>query len=80
MTSWRVCVQRVVCEMLLAVGEYTRTVMFMWMFIEGFYLHNIIVVTVFSCEPNYLCYYALGWGKSPDVIALSSCCHKEVQQ
>ena len=48
----------------MTLVEYTKTVMFMWMFIEGMYLHNMLVVSVFSGKPNYVLYYLLGWGKS----------------
>lgn len=50
------------CKSIYSLLEYTKTVCFMWMFIEGFYLHNMIVVSVFSGNPNYLFYYFLGWG------------------
>ncbi|KAI0243281.1 PDF receptor [Lamellibrachia satsuma] len=50
------------CEVLLTFVEYSKTVMFMWMFIEGVYLHNMVVVSVFSGKPNYILYYAIGWG------------------
>lgn len=50
------------CKAIYSLLEYTKTVCFMWMFIEGFYLHNMIVVSVFSGNPNYFLYYLLGWG------------------
>ncbi|XP_070211593.1 PDF receptor-like [Littorina saxatilis] len=50
------------CEALYALQEYTKTVKFMWMFVEGLYLHNMIAVAFFSGKPNYLVYYSLGWG------------------
>jgi len=43
--------------------EYTKSVQFMWMLIEGLYLHNQIAVSVFSKKPNYFIFYAIGWGK-----------------
>ncbi|ESO82489.1 hypothetical protein LOTGIDRAFT_134519, partial [Lottia gigantea] len=52
----------VFCEVVYALIEYTKTVKFMWMFIEGFYLHNLIVVSVFTGRPSYPLYYFLGWG------------------
>ncbi|GFS10866.1 PDF receptor-like, partial [Elysia marginata] len=50
------------CEALYSIVEYTRTVKFMWMFLEGFYLHNMIAVSVFSGKPNYIIYFLIGWG------------------
>jgi len=51
----------------------------MWMFLEGFYLHNLVVVTVFQSSLNYLVYYVVGWGESSSfslfallLVALSS--------
>ncbi|BFY97277.1 hypothetical protein BsWGS_00317 [Bradybaena similaris] len=50
------------CEMMYSLIEYTKTVKFMWMFIEGIYLHNMIAVSVFSGKPNYIIFYSIGWG------------------
>ncbi|CAG5124140.1 unnamed protein product, partial [Candidula unifasciata] len=50
------------CEMMYSLIEYTKTVKFMWMFIEGIYLHNMIAVSVFSGKPNYIFFYSIGWG------------------
>ena len=36
----------------------------MWMFIEGYYLHNLVVVTIFPSNLNYTVYYVAGWGQS----------------
>ncbi|XP_074659575.1 PDF receptor-like [Tubulanus polymorphus] len=52
----------IVCELLYALVEYTKSVMFMWMFIEGVYLHDMIAMSVFSGQPYYVFYYLIGWG------------------
>ncbi|CAG9856639.1 unnamed protein product [Phyllotreta striolata] len=45
----------------IALLEYARTALFLWMFIEGLYLHNMITVTVFQ-EYNYIKIYCyVGW-------------------
>ncbi|XP_046669176.1 PDF receptor isoform X1 [Homalodisca vitripennis] len=50
------------CEASYVLLEYARTAMFMWMFIEGLYLHNMVTVTVFQ-EKSYIpMYTAIGWG------------------
>jgi hypothetical protein len=36
--------------------------MFMWMFIEGLYLHNVVTVTVFQGRFPHEAYALLGWG------------------
>ena len=55
--------QPIVCECLQSLVEYTKTVMFTWMFIEGFYLHKLVVTSVFPPTPNYVAYYVAGWGE-----------------
>ncbi|XP_064647361.1 PDF receptor-like isoform X7 [Lineus longissimus] len=61
---------RIVCEMLYTLMEYSKTVKFMWMLIEGIYLHNMIAISVFSGRPNYILYYSIGWGL-PVLITLA---------
>ncbi|KAJ8952533.1 hypothetical protein NQ318_003329 [Aromia moschata] len=48
-------------EACIALLEYAKTAMFMWMFIEGLYLHNMVTVTVFQ-EYTYIKVYCyVGW-------------------
>uniref|UniRef100_A0A6M2E1V6 Putative adenylate cyclase-coupled calcitonin receptor n=1 Tax=Xenopsylla cheopis TaxID=163159 RepID=A0A6M2E1V6_XENCH len=43
--------------------EYARSAMFLWMFIEGVYLHGIVTVSVFTSQRfPLLGYCLLGWG------------------
>lgn len=49
------------CRISRVLLEYSKTAMFMWMFIEGLYLHNLITVTVFQ-EYRYIkIYFYFGW-------------------
>lgn len=41
--------------------EYAKTAMFIWMFIEGLYLHNMITVTVFQEYSYVKLYFYVGW-------------------
>ncbi|XP_063987370.1 PDF receptor-like isoform X2 [Diachasmimorpha longicaudata] len=52
----------VLCEASYVLLEYARTAMFMWMFIEGFFLHNMVTVTVFHETSYYRMYRLVGWG------------------
>ncbi|XP_063242234.1 PDF receptor, partial [Bacillus rossius redtenbacheri] len=52
----------VLCEASYILLEYARTAMFMWMFIEGLYLHNMITLTVFQEKSYYAVYTVIGWG------------------
>ncbi|XP_075214183.1 PDF receptor-like [Lycorma delicatula] len=52
----------VLCEASYVLLEYARTAMFMWMFIEGLYLHNMVTVTVFQEKSYYTMYIVVGWG------------------
>ena len=55
--------QPVLCEAFYTMIEYGRTCMFMWMFIEGLYLNNLVSVPFFQGPISYKIYYLLGWGK-----------------
>lgn len=54
--------QPYLCEGSYVLLEYARTAMFMWMFIEGLYLHNVVTVTVFQGRFPHYVYALLGWG------------------
>ncbi|KAF3428564.1 hypothetical protein E2986_12736 [Frieseomelitta varia] len=59
----------VLCEASYALLEYAKTAMFMWMFIEGLFLHNMVTVTVFQENSYYRIYRFVGWG-CPVVMTL----------
>ncbi|XP_004531167.1 PDF receptor isoform X1 [Ceratitis capitata] len=50
------------CEASYVLLEYARTAMFMWMFIEGLYLHNMVTVAVFQGRFPHTIFSLLGWG------------------
>lgn len=50
------------CEAMFFMLEYFKTVAFCWMFLEGFYLHNQLVFTVFEAEPHLTPYLMAGYG------------------
>ncbi|XP_024082616.1 PDF receptor isoform X2 [Cimex lectularius] len=52
----------ILCEAAYVLLEYARTAMFMWMFIEGLYLHNVVTVRVFQEKFHYRLYTGIGWG------------------
>lgn len=56
-------VQPILCESFYISLEYGRSAMFMWMFVEGMYLNNLISVAFFQGPPNYSAYYIIGWGE-----------------
>ncbi|XP_026313687.1 PDF receptor-like [Hyposmocoma kahamanoa] len=51
-----------VCESSYVMLEYAISVMFMWMFIEGLYLHNLVTANALRERISHLFYYATGWG------------------
>nr|AWT50663.1 neuropeptide receptor [Diaphorina citri] len=53
---------QILCEASYVLLEYARTASFMWMFIEGFYLNNMVTVTVFQDKSYYCIYKVVGWG------------------
>lgn len=54
--------QPYLCEASYVLLEYARTAMFMWMFIEGLYLHNMVTVAVFQGSFPLVFFSLLGWG------------------
>lgn len=62
--------QPYLCEASYILLEYARTAMFLWMFIEGLYLHNVVTVTVFQGRFPHVFYCVLGWGV-PVLMAVS---------
>lgn len=50
------------CEGAFILLEYARTAMFMWMFVEGLYLHNVVTLTVLQGRFPHVVYAMLGWG------------------
>ncbi|VDM93173.1 unnamed protein product, partial [Onchocerca ochengi] len=50
------------CEAMFFMLEYFKTVAFCWMFIEGFYLHNKLVLTVFATDLRIKPYLMVGYG------------------
>lgn len=57
-----ILLQPYLCEGSYVLLEYARTAMFMWMFIEGHYLNNVVTATVFQGRFPHLLYTVLGWG------------------
>lgn len=62
--------QAYLCEGSYILLEYARTAMFLWMFIEGLYLHTVVTVTVFQGRFPHYFYISLGWGV-PIVMTVS---------
>jgi hypothetical protein len=52
-----------ICELAYFLLEYFKTVAFWWMFLEGFYLHNQLVLAVFNREPKLFPYLVAGYGE-----------------
>ncbi|XP_055374847.1 uncharacterized protein LOC129607708 isoform X2 [Condylostylus longicornis] len=50
------------CEFLYFLLEYARTAMFMWMLIEGIYLHSGVTWITGTRRFPYIAYAIIGWG------------------
>ncbi|KAF8357754.1 pdfr-1 [Pristionchus pacificus] len=61
-TSGTINTTPVICESMFFLLEYFKTVAFGWSFLEGFYLHNQLVLTVFASEPKLMPYLLAGYG------------------
>ncbi|KAH7731619.1 pigment dispersing factor receptor c [Aphelenchoides avenae] len=51
-----------VCELMFFLLEYFKSVAFWWMFLEGFCLHNQLVLKVFNADPRIEPYLFVGYG------------------
>ncbi|KAL8585881.1 hypothetical protein ACOMHN_019296 [Nucella lapillus] len=50
------------CKLLFATFNYVVTASTMWIFVEGLYLHTLVIVAVFSERSHIRYYVLLGWG------------------
>ncbi|PVD30647.1 hypothetical protein C0Q70_09920 [Pomacea canaliculata] len=50
------------CKLLFAAFNYVLAASCMWIFVEGLYLHTLIIVAVFSEKNHIRWYILLGWG------------------
>jgi hypothetical protein len=51
------------CKLLYTLFHYVLTANYMWILVEGLYLHTLVYVSVFSERGSVKWYYLLGWGK-----------------
>lgn len=50
------------CKSVLTLKLYSLLTNVNWMFVEGFYLHSRITVSVFNSEAPFALFYLIGWG------------------
>uniref|UniRef100_A0A2C9M932 G-protein coupled receptors family 2 profile 2 domain-containing protein n=1 Tax=Biomphalaria glabrata TaxID=6526 RepID=A0A2C9M932_BIOGL len=50
------------CKTVLALSKCSQMATFSWMLVEGIYLHNRLVVTVFPSAAPFRIFYFIGWG------------------
>ncbi|XP_067837633.1 glucagon receptor-like [Heptranchias perlo] len=51
-----------VCQAAQALTQYCVAANYYWLLVEGLYLHNLLLVAVFSQRSYYLAYMTIGWG------------------
>ncbi|XP_043243812.1 PDF receptor-like [Amphibalanus amphitrite] len=52
------------CELFYVLQEWARSATFLWMFLEGYYLHSTLTRDVFNEKPNFVVFSLIGWGLS----------------
>ncbi|KAH9524550.1 Corticotropin-releasing factor receptor 1 [Bulinus truncatus] len=50
------------CKTVLVLSKWSQMATFSWMLVEGIYLHNRLVVTVFPSSTPFRLFYFIGWG------------------
>ncbi|KAK3603144.1 hypothetical protein CHS0354_042972 [Potamilus streckersoni] len=58
------------CKIITTLSQYTTLANIFWMFVEGLFLHNQLVVAVFTTEAPFKLFYSIGWGM-PALITVS---------
>lgn len=49
------------CKLLFSVFNYIIVANYVWIFIEGLYLHNLIFITTFKKSKRFYVYILFGW-------------------
>ncbi|XP_071040460.1 PDF receptor isoform X1 [Parasteatoda tepidariorum] len=62
--------QPILCELCYVLMEYSRTSVFMWMFLEGIHLHTSIVL-VFPRDFHFFHFHIIGWAGMPLIFIIS---------
>ncbi|XP_076809014.1 corticotropin-releasing factor receptor 2-like [Clavelina lepadiformis] len=55
---------QILCRVLAAISIYSQVATYCWMFVEGVYLHMMVVMAYTYDRFSIKLYMALGWGKS----------------
>lgn len=55
--------QKWLCKFVTSLLQYSALANIFWMFVEGLFLHNRIVVSVFNTKAPFKLFYFIGWGK-----------------
>ena len=51
------------CRLFFSLFQYVLTASYIWIFVEGLYLHMLIFVSVFTEKTRVLWYMVFGWCK-----------------
>lgn len=52
------------CRIAVAMMQYSIMANSYWLLVEGIYLHNLLVITVFTERNYFKIYLCIGWGES----------------
>ncbi|NXU06981.1 GLR protein, partial [Buphagus erythrorhynchus] len=59
------------CRAATVFMQYGIVANYCWLLVEGIYLHNLLVVAVFSERSYFTLYLCIGWGESPCPTSLT---------
>lgn len=51
------------CRIALVMMQYSIMANSYWLLVEGIYLHNLLVITVFTERNYFKIYLCIGWGE-----------------
>lgn len=61
------------CKFVTSLLQYSALANIFWMFVEGLFLHNRIVVSVFNTKAPFKLFYFIGWGVPLLITIIWSC-------
>lgn len=59
------------CRVAAVMMQYSIMANSYWLLVEGIYLHNLLVITVFTERNYFKIYLCIGWGEKTCVVSVS---------
>lgn len=61
------------CRIAVVMMQYSILANSYWLLVEGIYLHNLLVITVFTERNYFKIYLCIGWGEQACCVCVCGC-------